>query len=71
MVHLGKDVEMFLRQSEVMKRFERDLRQSLDLPLELERRGVFFRSDNEFEIYMTDTIEGLVIEPKNRQTNLV
>lgn len=62
LVYLEKDVERFLAQPEVLRRFEDALRQNLEAPMTIERKDVFFRSENEFGIYGTTTIQALVIE---------
>ena len=62
MVYLEKDVERFLRQPEVMRRFEGELKKNLEVLMTFERKDVFLRSENDFGIYGTTTIEALVIE---------
>jgi hypothetical protein len=62
MVYLEKDAEKFLAQPEVMRRFELALKESLELPMTFRRQDLFFRSENEFGIYGTTTIQALVID---------
>ena len=61
-VYLEKESEKFLGQPEVMRRFEFALRQSLEVPMTFKRQDLFFRSENEFGVYGTTTIQALVIE---------
>jgi hypothetical protein len=61
-VRLDKDAEKFLGQPEVLRRFESALRQSLDVPMSMMKKDVFFRSENEFGILGTETVEALVID---------
>jgi hypothetical protein len=62
MVYLDKDLERFLTQPEVERRFESELRHSLEVPIKFEKKDVFFRSENEFGIAQTTTTQALVIE---------
>lgn len=62
MVYLEKEMEKFLGQPEVLRRFEFALKESLEVPMTFRRQEVFFRSENEFGVYGTMTIQALVIE---------
>lgn len=62
LVYLEKDIERFLAQSEVQRRFEVALKRCLEVPMTLTRKDVFFRSENEFGILQTTTVEAIVIE---------
>ena len=62
MVYLEKEVEKFLGQAEVLRRFESALKESLEVPMTFRRQEVFLRSENEFGVYGTMTIHALVIE---------
>jgi hypothetical protein len=62
MVYLEKEVEKFLGQPEVLRRFEFALKESVEVPMKFKRQEVFFRSENEFGIYGTMNTQALVIE---------
>jgi len=62
LVYLDSETEKFLRQSPVMGRFEDALRRSLEVPMKIGRKDVFFRSENEFGILGTTTIDAIVID---------
>jgi BTB/POZ domain len=62
MVYLEPDVERFLRQTEVLERFEDTLKESLKVPMTMAHRDIFFRSENEYGVYGTITAKALVIE---------
>src|SRR5271167_1984864 len=53
MVYLEKEVEKFLGQPEVLRKFELALKESLEVPMTFRRQEVFFRSENEFGVYGT------------------
>lgn len=61
-IYLDKDLERFLTQPEAERRFEHELRHSLEVPIKFEKKDVFFRSENEFGIAQTTTAQALVIE---------
>jgi hypothetical protein len=61
MIYLDNDLERFLTQPEVERRFEYELMNSLEIPIKFEKKDVFFRSENEFGIAQTTTMRALVI----------
>jgi hypothetical protein len=61
-VLLDEDMETFLGQTEVYRRFEGALRDNIEVPFEMKRRDVFLRSENEFGIYSTNTVEAILID---------
>jgi hypothetical protein len=62
MVYLEPDEERFLLQKEVLDQFEYTLKQSLEIPITMGQRELFFRIENEFGVYGTMTSKALVIE---------
>ena len=62
LVYLDADTDKFLRQSPVMGRFQDALKQSLEVPMTFSRKDVFFRSENEFGILGTTTIDAIIID---------
>lgn len=62
LVFLDADTEKFLRQSHVMARFQHALKQSVEVPMTFGRKDVFFRSENEFGILGTTTIDAIIID---------
>jgi hypothetical protein len=62
MVYLEGDVEKFLGQPEVLWKFEVALKDSLEVPITMNTKDVFYRSENEFGVYNTETIQAVVIE---------
>jgi len=62
LVYLDPDMEKFLRQPPVMGRFQDALRRSLEVPMTFGRKEVFFRSENEFGILGTTTIDAIIID---------
>lgn len=61
MIYLDNELERFLTQPEVERRFECELMSSLEIPIKFEKKNVFFRSENEFGIAQTTTTRALVI----------
>ena len=62
LVYLDPDTEKFLRQPPVMRRFQDALKRSLEVPMTFGRKDVFFRSENEFGILGTTTIDAIIID---------
>ena len=62
LVYLDPETEKFLRQAPVMGRFQDALRRSLEVPMTFGRKDVFFRSENEFGILGTMTIDAIIID---------
>ena len=62
MVYLEGDVEKFLGQPEVLWKFEVALKDSLEVPITMNTKDVFYRSENEFGVYNTETIQAVVIQ---------
>ena len=60
-IYLDEELERFLTQPEVERRFEDELMDSFGVPIKTEKKDVFFRNENEFGIAQTTTTRALVI----------
>jgi len=63
-IYFDDDMQRFLGQTEVNRRLEAALVECVGVPFKMRRQDVFLRSENEFGICSTNTVEAILIDFK-------
>jgi hypothetical protein len=61
-IYIEDELQRSLRQAEVDWRFEAALIESVGVPFKMQRQDVYLRSENDFGVLSTNTVEAILID---------